>query len=294
MKFHAIEVLRTLDKKDIAILLKIEWGMRFAQWVKIDNLPSQVNMSLPEVSYRLNELLRKKLVERNYGAYLGYRLTFHGYDVLALDYLYDEGIVYSVGNSLGLGKEANVYLALDFNQNEIIVKIHRIMYSSFSQVRKKRVYTSDKRHISEMYASRISAQTEYKYLQELYKHNAPVPRPIANNRHIIVMDLIPSYDLVNYRLKNPKHVFEQIINFMTIAWQDVGIVHGDLSEHNILIDPDTEQITVIDFPQALEKIHPLSEEYLRRDIENVVTFFERKYKLQADPEELYNHITASG
>ena len=39
----------------------------------------------------------------------GYRLTFAGYDYLALKYFSDRDVVYSVGNQIGVGKESGLF-----------------------------------------------------------------------------------------------------------------------------------------------------------------------------------------
>jgi len=53
-----------------------------------------------------------------------------------------------------------------------------------------------------------------------------------------------------------------------------GVVHGDLSDFNVLVDPDGP--VIIDFPQAVDPAHNRSAEKLFvRDVDNVVSFFAR-------------------
>ena len=41
----------------------------------------------------------------------GYRLTFTGYDYLALKYFADRDVVCSVGNQIGVGKESGFFIS---------------------------------------------------------------------------------------------------------------------------------------------------------------------------------------
>jgi RIO kinase 2 len=81
----------------------------------------------------------------------------------------------------------------------------------------------------------------------------------------------------------------------------LGIIHGDLSEFNILIDSEGDFV-IIDWPQAIEvgkkgKLDKLpfeeveydEEFYLKRDIENVVRYF-KKYGIDKDIDKLYNYV----
>ena len=52
------------------------------------------------------------------------------------------------------------------------------------------------------------------------------------------------------------------------------LVHGDLSEYNIMVKDGKNYI--IDVSQAVDIDHPNALELLKRDIENLNTFFESK------------------
>jgi RIO kinase 2 len=52
-----------------------------------------------------------------------------------------------------------------------------------------------------MYMSRLAAIKEYKFMKALYEAGFPVPRPVDQNRHCVLMSLakgIPLYQLVEY------------------------------------------------------------------------------------------------
>lgn len=83
----------------------------------------------------LSTLLRYKLVAHANQEYHGYRLSYLGYDILALNTLLARGVVVSVGGKIGIGKEADIYEALDAEGNEVVIKIHRLGRTSFRGVR---------------------------------------------------------------------------------------------------------------------------------------------------------------
>jgi RIO kinase 2 len=57
----------------------------------------------------------------------GYRLTYHGYDSLALKAFSKKGTIYSVGPQVGTGKESDVFTctADDESGKKLILKVHR-------------------------------------------------------------------------------------------------------------------------------------------------------------------------
>lgn len=55
----------------------------------------------------------------------GYRLTYGGYDYLALKTFAKRGTVYSVGNQIGVGKESDIYLVADDEDNQHVLKLQR-------------------------------------------------------------------------------------------------------------------------------------------------------------------------
>ena len=67
------------------------------------------------------------------------------------------------------------------------------------------------------------------------------------------------------------------------------LVHGDLSEYNILIDPNNMDPIIIDMGQSVTLEHPRADQFLRRDIENIIRYF-RRYNIKVPSEEIYNTI----
>jgi len=45
------------------------------------------------------------------------------------------------------------------------------------------------------------------------------------------------------------------------------LVHGDLSEYNIMVKPEPLDIAIIDVSQAVDVNHPNTYDFLKRDVE---------------------------
>ncbi len=68
-----------------------------------------------------------------------------------------------------------------------------------------------------------------------------------------------------FTLGNGVHSMLQHVKTM---YNQCGLVHGDLSEYNMLWQDDT--LYFIDVSQSVEKFHPRAGEFLLRDLTNVV------------------------
>lgn len=282
--------LKNLNKHHIRVLQSIEAGMKNAEFVEDKVIVRYSNLPEDKVNQALKYVHKLDLIHRWVGHFVGYELTIHGYDALALNALYESGTITGIGREKGMGKESKVYYGLSGNNEEVILKIHRIGYTSFHHVKKKRRYTANKKHISELYASRLSAEEEAKWLKKSNDLGLNVPKLLAINRHIVVQELIHGIDLYKLNsLENPSDVLEEIIEFIKKAWNEGEFVHADLSEHNIIINYDNKPI-IIDFPQAVEKTHENAKELLERDIGNILTFFSRKIGIESDKNEVIDYI----
>ena len=67
------------------------------------------------------------------------------------------------------------------------------------------------------------------------------------------------------------------------------MTHGDLSEYNILMEDG--KCVLIDWPQWIDTAHPNAEVTLNRDIDNILTYFKRKYQLKYDREDAIQCVT---
>jgi RIO kinase 1 len=69
-------------------------------------------------------------------------------------------------------------------------------------------------------------------------------------------------------------VYEEVV-LNTKRLFEARLVHGDLSEYNILLRKD--EVVLIDLSQAVPVDHHLAEELLKRDAKNVARFFGKKF-----------------
>ena len=123
------------------MLTAIEAGMRNHELVSeplISSLAKLKHGGLPRI---LAVLLRYKLVAHLNQEYNGYRLSYLGYDILALHTLVARGVLMSVGSQIGIGKESDIFEAQDSQGNDLVIKIHRLGRTSFRGVRKSNSIT---------------------------------------------------------------------------------------------------------------------------------------------------------
>ena len=264
---------RDLEPEDFYLLSGVEQGMRFSEWVQREKLPEYASLTPEEITYRLDRCMEHELIERKTIQYEGYQLTFEGYDALALRSFSERDTIDGVGAPLGVGKESDVYEAMSFQP--LALKYHREGYTNFRAVDREREYTADHNHVSWLYTARKAAEKEYEALETLYP-DVSVPRPVDQNRHAIVMEKLDGAELSRARLESEQvvGVLDLILEEMAAAYH-AGYVHSDMSEYNVFVDESG--ITIFDWPQAVPTDHENSDELLRRDLENVYSYFKRKY-----------------
>ena len=145
----------------------------------------------------------------------------------------------------------------------------------------------------------IWTEKEYRNLVRAYRAEVPVPNPIHYKENVIFMRFLgqegwpaPQIREINIRKGSSKWtaLYEQVMGSVQRLFQDARLVHGDLSEYNILIAPNVQvdhkskniesdedlQTVLIDFGQAVEVRHPKAEELLKRDLSRVREFFSKQ------------------
>jgi RIO kinase 2 len=286
----AVRAFRKLEPEDYRVLQVIEANLSRFRFVPEKALSKLAKLPEQEVLYRLDRLNQFKLVYRWVGPYTGYTLNMAGYDCLAINALVKANILEAFGKPLGVGKEADVYDALTPDGKRIAVKFHRLGRTSFRQTRRVRGYIAERRHISWLYQSRLAAEKEYEALRLLYPHRVAVPEPIYQNRHAVAMGMIEGAELAQCKkLRRPEETLRKILRNIRKAYLKAEIIHADLSEYNVIVKPNM-QILIIDWPQYVTREHPNAETLLRRDVKNLVRFFQRKYQVKTKLEDALNYV----
>ncbi len=289
----AVKVFRQLEPEDIKVLATIEVDLSRHRFVPERDILRLSGLAEKEVKYRLERLNGLGLIYRWIGPYVGYMLSTAGYDCLALNALVKAGVLESLGKPLGVGKESDVYDALTQRGERVAVKFHRLGRVSFRQTRRLRGYLLNRRHASWLYQSRLAAEKEVEALKLVYPCGVSVPKPIAHNRHVVVMGMIEGECLFRFtEIPNPGEILDEILENVRKAYVKAGVIHGDLSEFNVVLASDWH-VLIIDWPQFVRTDHPNADFLLKRDVWNVLNFFKRKFKIVRDLQEALNYVTTS-
>ena len=285
-----IEKFRSLENLDFKVLSALEAGMEKFEFIPVDFASSYCRLPREETLYRLRKLEELRLVRRGGTAYPGYALNYFGLDFLALHSFTSAGLIEALGEALGIGKEADVYEALTPEGERVAVKLHKLGRASFRQTAKVRGYTEEKAFW--LIRSKVAARREYEALRRLYKAGVAVVKPIAYNRHAILMDKITGVPLFKIReLPEPERVLQRILENIALAYR-AGIIHADLSEFNVLVSPGGS-ILLIDWPQHVTLNHPNADYYLRRDVWNILRFFHRKFKIEKNVDDIIKFVKSA-
>ena len=278
---HIVDVLPRLRSKHVWTLKTLLSLMRRYQYVPIDILATRLGMKSSVVRKILQYLIDLGLVTTKGKDYEGYGLTWWGLDVLALRKLSSFIVLQNISHRIDVGKEADIYVCYGADGYPYIIKAYRLGRTSFKKVRSVRpTYRAE---TGGWFAMSIkAAKREFEILTTLWKSGVAVPKPLIWAYHMIVMNYVSGRELHKIQLRNPLKVFRNIVEEIIRAYTIARIVHGDLSEYNILVDENTEEIWIIDWPQWLPADHPEAKEYFRKDLEQIIRFFYRKYRISQD------------
>ncbi|MFP3217871.1 MAG: serine protein kinase RIO [Acidianus sp.] len=185
--------------------------------------------------------------------------------------------------AISSGKEAKVYPAKTVDGKYYAVKIYYISTSASKRAIQK--YTFGDKRFEDIKVTNTRqliitwARKEFKNLSIMYESGVNVPKPVLVEENILVMDFIGENGNRAPLLKElsedeiTKDLYDEVISQLEIMVNMAKLVHGDLSEYNIMV---WDKVYIIDVSQAISIESENAIDLLIRDIENVNRFFSSK------------------
>ena len=201
------------------------------------------------------------------------------FDKITLETLYklaNQGYIDILNGAISTGKEANVLTGITDDEKYVAVKVYRIATSDFKKMDyylkgdpRFNVKTKNKRKIIYSWVTK-----EFKNLTRLYSAGVNVPEPITSANNVLLIEFIgdeegnPAQPVKNQPPKNPDEFWNLLLVELKKFVNEAKLVHGDLSNYNIL--NLNEKPVIIDVSQSVVLDNPISKELLERDINTLV------------------------
>ena len=224
------------------------------------------------------EILAKRI--RNETDRKTFQKVFDGSTLTTIHQLANKGFYDVLQHVISTGKEAHVFVATDVSENMRAVKIYKTNTSDFKNMMKYiqgdirfKDVKKDKRDIVFTWTKK-----EFKNLTTAINANLSVPMPLGFKNNVLVMEYIGNEDAsprlkdFDFDEKTAKQFYKETIDFMAGLY-NAGLVHGDLSEYNILVNKN--RLVFIDIGQAVLLTHPNAREFFERDVDNISRFFSK-------------------
>ncbi|KAL8443887.1 hypothetical protein Emed_006547 [Eimeria media] len=286
------DVLRYMSKGEFRVLTAVEMGMKNHEFVSSVLIEQIAGLRRHSIRQILSTLLKNKLIFHCSKTYDGYKLTYLGYDYLALNSFVKRGLLKGVGVRVGVGKESDIHICEATDGSVLILKLHRLGRISFRSIKKNRDYMQHRTHCSWHYLAHLAAVREFAYLRALHDHGFPVPQPVDMNRHAVLMHYVDAIPLTQVReLEDPLSILEKLMK-MIVRLAHCGLIHGDFNEFNLMIGED-RKITMIDLPQMVSIYHPNAKLYFDRDVECIKRLFERKFLVNVTTVPKFDEVVSS-
>ena len=188
--------------------------------------------------------------------------------------LSSEGYFEELKSPISVGKEANVFSAVKKDGSLVCVKIYRVntadfkkMYFYISKDQRFHGLQNKRRQIIQAWAQR-----EFRNLLVAREAGVKVPTPYTVKSNVLVMEFFGDKEgNASPRLKEkepvkPKNFMKEII-INVKKMRKAGLIHGDLSEFNIL--NYKEKPIIIDLSHSVKLDYQEAEYLYKRDIDNL-------------------------
>jgi len=289
------EIYRKLVDDDFKILEFFVHRIKKYEYIPLQTLIEYFNKDYTqkEIMARIKKLVMLKLIEKHSSSD-SYRLRFLGLDCYALKKLASKNILKAIGDKIGVGKESDVYRGIAGDDSNVVVKFYRIGRRSFRNIARVRDYGSEAEGSRWILRSILAGNRERAALEALNRFNINgIPKLYGGIYHTVVIEYIEGPLLIEVKsLENPKDCFNEIIDTIKKVFQYGNIVHGDLSPYNIMIDysKNVEKPIIIDWPQYVPSVNPLAIELLKKDLHNIIKFFNKRFNLNADLDQTLKYV----
>jgi len=251
----------------------------------------QLELKLGLVEKRDRMLIKDRSSEREV-----FEEVFDRSTLMAIYDFRDKGTISEIFGVVKAGKEARIYWGKDSEQKELAIKIYLTISAEFKKGMLPYI-EGDPRFAHVRRGTRslvyVWAQKEFKNLLRAHDVGVRVPKPVAVSKNVLIMEFIGEEGVSAPLLKEivpqkPQEVYRKLLAYVRTLYQEARLVHGDLSEYNILVSND--ELVIIDVGQAVMYNHPLAKELLVHDIKNIARYFIRTYNIKVDPDKISNKI----
>eukprot|EP00245_Coleochaete_scutata_P005255 TRINITY_DN1867_c0_g1_i1.p1 TRINITY_DN1867_c0_g1~~TRINITY_DN1867_c0_g1_i1.p1 ORF type:complete len:721 (-),score=201.39 TRINITY_DN1867_c0_g1_i1:39-2201(-) len=211
-----------------------------------------------------------------------------------------KGVFCEINGCISTGKEANVYHATTSQGSELAIKVYKTSILVFKD--RDRYVQGDFRfrHAYGKHNPRKMVKTwaekEVRNLLRLNTAGIRAPTPVLLRLHVLVMTFIGLQGWAAPRLKDAnlsdsqlRACYLELVVIMRKMFRTCCLVHGDLSEYNILYYDG--HLYIIDVSQSVDLDHPRALEFLRADCLHVTDFFKKNRVATMYVRELFDFIT---
>ena len=220
--------------------------------------------------------------------------------LMLIYHLLNKGVIDRILGVLKSGKESRIYRGLDPEGDDVAIKIYLTTSKEFRRGMRPyiegdprfKVIGRDTRSL--VYAW---AQKEFKNLQTAYSSGIRVPKPLYVEKNVLVMEFIGEDSSAAPTLREkppskPQKMYDALLKDVKALYQEARLVHGDLSEYNIM-DLKGEPV-IFDVSQAVSIEHPRARELLLRDLGNLNRFFKKLGAKTREVEDVFKWVVEDG
>ena len=212
----------------------------------------------------------------------------------------NRGVIGEIHGVVSAGKESRVYWAKDNEGKELAIKIYLTLSAEFRKGMLPYIEGDPRfKNVKRDTRSLIFtwARKEFRNLEQATRAGVRVPKPFVVRNNVLIMEFIGkdgvSAPLVRVKPpKDPAKIYESLLSSLERLYCKAELVHGDLSEYNVMIWKNKP--VIFDMSQSVSIYHPMARFLLQRDITNLNRFFNKLGVNVSPNEEVYTKVTCHG